>query len=246
MTAVKNKGISFIANRYLSKQKSFDPALSDPVPDDLWVCIVIPCYDEPYLELTLRSLSECDKFNGVVEVIVVVNHSLSERPEVIEQNEQSLTLVREYEKEYSKGPLRFHCIKAFDMVPKTAGVGLARKTGMDEAVYRFSKLNRDGLIVCLDADCLVERTYLNVLSQYARQNEYDVFHLAYEHQQDQDETLNEGIIAYECFLLYYELALKWCGYPYATQTVGSCICVKASATSSCDDLIFIIKSNCIL
>ncbi|HIF14191.1 MAG TPA: hypothetical protein EYQ86_02195 [Bacteroidetes bacterium] len=67
------------------------------------------------------------------------------------------------------------------------------------------------------------------MSQYAQQNEFDVFHLAYEHQQDQNETLNEGIIAYECFLLYYELALNWCAYPYASQTVGSCICVKSSA-----------------
>ena len=229
MIATKNKGISFIANRYLLKQKSFEATIAKPVSEDLWVSIVIPCYDESNLSLTLDSIADCDKFNGVVEVIVVINHSIEESREIIEQNEKSLAVVREYEKKYYEGSLRFHCIKAFDMKPKAAGVGLARKIGMDEAVYRFSNINRDGLIVCLDGDCLVERNYLNVLTQYAQQNEYDVLHIKYEHQQDQNEILNEGIIAYECFLLYYELALKWCGYPYATQTVGSCICVKPSA-----------------
>ena len=121
MTVIKNKDISFIAKRYLSKQKSFEPVLADPVNKNLWLSIVIPCYNEPDLNLTLSSIANCDIFTGVVEVIVVINHSITDSKEVIEQNKKSLTIVREYEKKFSEGPLRFYATKAFDMKPKTAG-----------------------------------------------------------------------------------------------------------------------------
>ena len=40
------------------------------------------------------------------------------------------------------------------------GVGLARKTGMDEAVRRFNSINRpDGVILNIDADCTVDSNY---------------------------------------------------------------------------------------
>ena len=40
------------------------------------------------------------------------------------------------------------------------GVGLARKTGMDEAVRRFDIINNpEGVILSLDADCTVEHNY---------------------------------------------------------------------------------------
>ena len=40
------------------------------------------------------------------------------------------------------------------------GVGLARKTGMDEAVRRFNSIDKpEGVILNLDADCLVEQNY---------------------------------------------------------------------------------------
>ena len=41
------------------------------------------------------------------------------------------------------------------MPAKDAGVGLARKTGMDEALYRFNMLGKpEGIILSYDADSL--------------------------------------------------------------------------------------------
>jgi len=42
---------------------------------------------------------------------------------------------------------------------------------MDEAAWRFTTINKpDGIIVCLDADCTVERNYLTAVENHFQQN----------------------------------------------------------------------------
>ena len=63
---------------------------------------------------------------------------------------------------------------------KDWGVGLARKTGMDEAVRRFNQIERpDGVILNLDADCQVEKNYfVSVCDELLKRNgEVGLFNL---------------------------------------------------------------------
>ena len=54
-----------------------------------------------------------------------------------------------------------------DLAHKHAGVGWGRKIGMDLALKRFLHLNKNGLIVGLDADTIVEENYLNSIFRFS-------------------------------------------------------------------------------
>ncbi|NJL12270.1 MAG: family 2 glycosyl transferase [Microscillaceae bacterium] len=114
------------------------------------------------------------------------------------------------------------------MPPKDAGVGLARKIGMDEALMRLASQNQNGGIVCLDADCAVAPNYLSALEAIFVQNLPPAsVSIYFEHPFPSDPILREGIVQYELFLRYYVAALCWAGYPYAFHTVGSSMAVRA-------------------
>ena len=56
-------------------------------------------------------------------------------------------------KKHSRPEFQFILIEDLKMPERDAGVGLARKTGMDQALYRFNFLNKpNGFILSFDAD----------------------------------------------------------------------------------------------
>jgi hypothetical protein len=115
---------------------------------------------------------------------------------------------------------------------KWAGVGMARKTGMDEALFRFSQLDRpDGIIISLDADTLVEENYLAAVEEFFNANRGMAgATIAFSHRKN---GLNDkqflGINLYEDFIHYYRDALTFTGYPHALFTIGSAFAVTAGA-----------------
>ena len=117
---------------------------------------------------------------------------------------------------------------------KIAGVGYARKTGMDEAVRRFAAINKpDGIIVSLDADSLVNKNYFVSIENNFRQNpKNEVFTFQFQHDFNPILYSKEEIEAcklYEIYLRYFRLALLSTAFPYCFHTIGSCFGVKASA-----------------
>jgi len=115
---------------------------------------------------------------------------------------------------------------------KKWGVGLARKTGMDEAVRRFNMLsNPDGIILSLDADCLVEKNYFEaVYDELLRRRERTGCSVYFEHPLSGNEFPGNNykyITLYELHLRYYFQGLSFSGFPYVFHTVGSAIAVKA-------------------
>lgn len=188
--------------------------------------MVIPSYNED-LEITLNSLgvSVLDNIDEC-ELILVFNHGEREKEELKAKHQQ------QYEK-YSNltldNGLKVRTIAAFNLPYKHAGVGLARKIGMDEALSRFAEVDYDGLIVCLDGDCQVSPNYLPSLLK-AESERVGGMSLYYEHplQEVKDEQDKEAIINYEIFSRYYSLGLKWANYPFPFQTVGSSMASRAS------------------
>ena len=71
---------------------------------------------------------------------------------------KQLTIIKQHHTFWQN---RLHVLYEPDMPLKHAGVGLARKWGMDEAVARFAHIQRpEGLIITLDADCQVAKNFI--------------------------------------------------------------------------------------
>lgn len=229
------KKATFITN-YFKRFAANEVEMTDPVEPSCKMAVVIPCFNEPDLIGTLDSLSTCSLLDYPVEVIVVVNQSEKESHQVEQANTATITDFERwnlrYQNQNSQNPLRlrFFLIRALDLPVKQAGVGLARKTGMDEALRRFVSNHQDGTIVCLDADCRVSPDYLLAIDSQFVQTEAGIGEMHFEHhfQQEQDGGLKKGIINYELFLRYYVEGLRQSTFPHAIHTIGSCMLVKAS------------------
>jgi hypothetical protein len=213
---------------YLNKFSTTTKLIKEPIVDDTKMIIVIPSYKEGELEQTLLSLAQCDQPQFPYEIIVVLNSAEGD-VETEKFHERQLIELNTRLPKFVFRTSSF--ILSQNLPPKHAGVGLARKIGMDEAVRRFSEIEFDGMIVCLDADCTVSKNYLRELEKIATHPEYyNTVCLHYEHdlEEEKNADLLEGIINYESFLRYYKEALMFSGFPYPYHTVGSSMAVKIS------------------
>src|SRR5207244_2084823 len=93
--------------------------------------------------------------------------------DILRQNQKTIQSLLDWRKEQKHSHVKFHLIHSPSLPKKHAGVGLARKIVMDEAAWRFSTINKDtGVIVCLDADCMVGKNYLSGIENHFQKNPY--------------------------------------------------------------------------
>ena len=221
------------ADRYLDKQKNFFPAIEQSPENDLGMVVVIPCFDEPDLIKSLESLKNCSPTECYVEIIVVFNLGRNASTTSIQQNVKSRNGFEKWNT--SQTPERkFHYIWIEERDNKDAGAGLARKTGMDEAIYRFNTINRpEGILVSFDADTVCDPNYLSEIEKHHRNHpDSDGTTIYFEHPVSGDDYtpgVYHGITQYELYLRYFKTALKYAGFPFAFHTVGSCFTVKAES-----------------
>ena len=209
------------------------PAFFNTAPEkNVRIIVVIPCYNDDFIFQTLSSLENAKTPEYAIEVIVVVN-SAEDSPEPITANNRTVFNQLEQQKNDYQ---RFKLLPILlENVPrKTAGVGNARKTGMDEAVRRFSLIGEPrGIIASLDADCLVDKNYFRAIEKALEENpKKDGFVFQFQHNFDSRLHSEEEINAcrlYEMYLRYYKSALAIAGFPYCFHTIGSCFAVTASA-----------------
>lgn len=211
--------------RYLSQYTRY-PQQTTAQPDpDTGIITVIPCLNEPSILDTLTSLWQCKRPRQPVEVLVVINHAEDAPDEVKAYNAETYQAVAEWAAAHQDQNLRFLPLWFGDLRPKLAGVGTARKVGMDEAVYRFYQINQPkGVITCLDADCQVAPNYLEAVAQHFRDHpRASGANIAFAHPLTASHP--EAIIDFELYLRYYKNALYWSGFPYAYHTIGSAVAV---------------------
>lgn len=199
--------------------------IKEEVSPKLKLSIVIPCYDEDPFP-TLESLGDNTFDESKAEVILVFNHSENAALPVKEKHGKQ---VEEWHGTHLKNGVPVFSVAAFDLPKKHAGVGLARKIGMDLALQRFADARHDGLIVCLDADCKVSENYLAALGA-AEKTQAKGLSISFEHQLENisEEEVLKRIVDYEIWLRYYIQALRFAGYPHAFHTIGSSMAVRAS------------------
>ncbi len=185
------------------------------------IIIVIPAHKEVSITHALQALNKCSLPIYEVAILIIVNESEIAENEVSSINQSCLDTIRSFQSQYQ-------IVYSYQKLPvKKAGVGLARKIGMDEAVRHFESLKKDGIIVCYDADCQSEPNYLSEIKKYYQSSESKVGIVHYEHKLN--GTNQVAITNYELHLRYYVNALRYANYPNALQTLGSCITVRSSA-----------------
>ncbi len=217
------------ADQYLSKQDARFTFSVNNNEFNAKMVVVIPCYDEPNIAYALLSLFNCLQPDCNVLVVVVINHSENSPDEVKEQNLKTYDEIQQL-KANSPTWLSVEVLQAFDLPQKHAGVGWARKIGMDFAISVFNNSDcSDGTIISLDADTLVANNYFRAISEH-----FDLYPknigatLFFEHVID-DNKLEQAVELYELYMRYYKNALEFAGFPCSMYTVGSAFCVKAQA-----------------
>ncbi len=208
--------------------------LTTEVALDLGIIIVIPCFNEPNLISSLQSLVHCDLPSCAVEVITVVNASESANEAVLHQNKESIIQAKKWCNENQQNKIKFYFLEENQLPAKEAGVGLARKIGMDEAVRRFDAINKhNGIILCFDADAKCDTNYLvEVEKHFIKHPTTPACSIHFEHPVSGDEFSQEiynGMLQYELHLRVYKNGLKYCGLPYAFHTIGSSMAVRSIA-----------------
>ena len=222
-----------LKNLYLQRYAWPGSLISDKPKAGTKIIVVIPCYNEPNVLESLESLYNCESPDCTVEVITVVNHAENESNDIKKYNSNTFNSIKTWIKTHSKNGLSFYVIKAFNLPKKQAGVGLARKIGMDEAVRRFEFIHdKKGILVCYDADCLCSPNYLKEIYQFYKTTpETNAALVYFEHplEGNFDDAVYAGIVNYELHLRYYKNALRFANFPYCVHTIGSCITVTSEA-----------------
>ncbi len=216
-------------NRYATGQVQ---ALPDP-NKNLRLIIVIPVCNEPGLLTSLSSLLNADPPGSYWEIILVINEPVDCQREHHEQNLLTIDEVGRFKENIKREDVQIHmiCPKAFSR--KKAGPGMARKIGMDEAIRRFSHLNRpEGVIVSYDADTTCKVDYLTELSVFFNNNSgAGGCTLYFEHPVEgdifEDESHRNAIIQYELYLRYFKMFLEYMGFPYVSYSLGSAFAFRA-------------------
>lgn len=206
------------------------PSLSISIKPDAntGLIVVIPVFNEKHTIKALDSLLTSKLPLVPVEVLIIINNAVNSDTEILKQNEQTLAEVKHWVNTNLKKGICFY-VQHIELSKKHAGVGLARKAGMDEAVRRFEQIgNEKGIILSFDADCICDTNYLQEVYTRFIYDRLKGASIYYEHETELlTKNEKEGILQYELHLRYYINGLRKAGYPYAFHTVGSSMAVRA-------------------
>ncbi|MDR0422769.1 MAG: glycosyltransferase family 2 protein [Proteiniphilum sp.] len=196
------------------------------------IVAVIPCYSEPALSETLHSLRACDRPDANVLTVVVINSGESAGEGVVRQNRISYEETVLLAERYNEPGFRLFPLLLEGLPKKHAGVGLARKTGMDLAVEHFLRNGKSrGVIISLDADCTVSANFLTTVREaFVRDKSLNVTIHNFRHRVEKGGALPENVARqYEAYIHYFSAMLKYTGFPCYYHTIGSAFAVSADA-----------------
>ena len=221
------------ATHYFERYKALPSFFADVPNESLGIVVIIPCIDDEFIFKTLDSLESAIAVNTKIEVIVNVNSGEVTPKEIFDRNR---VIYNELKQKTEAGfylNFKLMPILVEGTAKKKTGVGFARKTAMDEAVRRFAVIDRpEGLIVSLDADSLVDKSYFVEIENILKNNPAKCFTFQFRHNYDAAVYTQDVMNAckqYEIYLRYYRLALKTFDFPFAIHTIGSCFAIRAEA-----------------
>jgi hypothetical protein len=219
------------ASEWLESGALFPRLIGEAPEKDTGIIVVVPSYDEQGITTLLDSLSECSRPECGAEVIIVINAPANADSESLNNNTLTLNNIKSWETG-NKPFFRLFVIDTGQPSLKGWGVGMARKTGMDEALRRFDLPGRtDGIIANTDADCRVSDDYfISIESDFLKKKGMKGCSIFFEHPLEGDqypEEVYHSVRQYELHLRHYTQALRYAGFPNSFQTVGSSLAVRA-------------------
>ena len=218
---------------YYSRFNVAEAYISEPPNQNLHTIVVIPSYNEPNIVPSLQSLLNCSPTLFPVEIIVVVNSPENATENILSQNLETLAQIEKIAQSNHRNDIKIFAVHCPNLPKKHAGVGFARKIGMDEAVRRFDKIEReDGIIINFDADSTCNTQYLSAIEDYFIKNpKIEAISIDFEHPlqgSDYPPQIYSAIAKYELYLRYFVEAQRYAGFPYAFHTIGSAFAIKAN------------------
>ncbi|MGI6048766.1 MAG: hypothetical protein ACOYEG_12315 [Petrimonas sp.] len=217
---------------YLYRQKPEYLQVNYPLDLAADMVVVIPCYNEKELLLTLQNLCACATSKAKTLVAVIINSSVLTNEKVVLQNRKTYDEVIGFAAENNSDTLRFFPLIFENLPRKHAGVGLARKIGMDLAVEYFLNIqNPEGIIISLDADCTVSPNFLTgIFAAYRQIDKLCCTVQNFHHRvENNDPQLENAIRQYEQYIRYFSQMLRFVEFPYYFHTIGSAFSVAADA-----------------
>lgn len=226
-------------SKYFAKSTLKNWKLEWEEVDGIELVVVVPAISEfENIKKLLLSLSENARSSFKKSLIIfVINSPLSSKIEVKEDNKRSIEFLRalitkdsanQLSKQFITSGIRIGLIDAAsegkELDEEKAGVGLARKIGMDTALRVFDySLTGKKIIISLDADCLVEENYLSEIQQFFSSKNVNASIVEFKHILPEDDVKKIGILSYEIFLRHYVTGLLFAESPFAFHTIGSTI-----------------------
>ncbi|OGU14525.1 MAG: hypothetical protein A2076_01515 [Geobacteraceae bacterium GWC2_53_11] len=218
---------------YLNKRAAGAPWAINEAPHRTFSgAIVIPSLAEAAnLPLTLESLSRNP--HDLLErfaILVVVNQRADASEAETADNQTTLENLPRWKEQYALNHLFWvDAASPGNELPAKQGVGLARKIGLDLALTLLEYQGSDPLLICLDADTVVQPDYLPAIANHFSSSTAGGASIPYRHRPASDAAGQSAIDRYELFLRTYVLGLELAGSPYAFHTVGSAMACRASA-----------------
>ena len=227
------KSIVSVIDQYFKRFPHRNIEIESEPSRDLRMSVVIPVYNEDDLTPTLTSLFFNQKdFSFNVEIIILINNSIEEKLSIIDNNISTYNYLLLFAKKYNNNNITLLPIYINDLPIKHAGVGWARKLGMDLALKRFAKIAYNGIIVGLDADTVVAENYFSEIASFFSDSDTQAASIHFEHPTKGtvlDNFNYEQIKYYETHLRYYKNILTYAGLPYSYHTIGSAFALTAKA-----------------
>ncbi|MDR2815613.1 MAG: glycosyltransferase [Proteiniphilum sp.] len=217
---------------YIEKQKPEYLRVALPPEAAADIIVVIPCYNEPALAETLHNLRACNRPAANVLTVIVLNSGAFADESVVKQNRVSYEETLLFAGCYNEPGFGFFPLLFEDLPRKHAGVGLARKIGMDLAVEHFLRNGKlRGVIISLDADCTVSANFpATVWDAFSRDKSLNATIHAFRHRVEVGGSLPESAARqYEAYIRYFRSMLEYTGFPYYYHTIGSTFAVSADA-----------------
>ena len=106
-----------------------------------------------------------------------------------------------------------------ELPKKYAGVGFARKIGMDLALPYLTDDN--SLIFSTDADSIINKNYFKIIINHFNKTQIQAAVVKFKHIETSDKSIKKQIIKYEKFLKTTANKMKASGSPYGYVSMGS-------------------------
>ncbi|SFL18319.1 hypothetical protein SAMN05216357_11496 [Porphyromonadaceae bacterium KH3CP3RA] len=217
---------------YIKRQKPEYLCTIIPPETAADIVVVIPCYNEPALFETLHNLRTADRPDTNVLTVIVFNSGVLADKDVVKQNRISYDETRLFADRYNERSFCFFPLLFENLPRKHAGVGLARKIGMDLAVEHFLCNGKSrGVIISLDADCTVSGNFLTAIREaFSCDKSLNGTIHDFRHRVEEDSAMTESAARqYEAYIRYFRSMLEYAGFPYYWHTIGSAFAVSADA-----------------